>query len=86
MKEDGSIVAWGNDFFGMSSVPYPNTNFVAIAANGNHSLAIADICPYTLEGDLDYDCNVNLVDFAMMAANWLIDCELTPDNPACIPR
>jgi len=43
-------------------------------------------CPYELAGDMNCDCRVDFLDFAMIADNWLIDCELTPDEPACIPR
>lgn len=43
-------------------------------------------CRYRLTGDMNYDCKVDFFDFAMMAANWLIDCDLTPSNPACVPR
>jgi len=37
-----------------------------------------------LTGDLNKDCIVNFNDFAIMASNWLIDCEIDPNNPACI--
>jgi hypothetical protein len=37
-------------------------------------------------GDLNDDCKVDFYDFAEMAANWLIDCDLTPENPACAPK
>lgn len=42
-------------------------------------------CIYSIAGDLNQDCKVDLEDFAMMARNWLLDCELTPDDPDCIP-
>jgi hypothetical protein len=41
-------------------------------------------CIYTLAGDINRDCKVDFIDFAMMAENWLIDCNITPDNTACI--
>ena len=40
LKADGSIVAWGYNSHGQCSIPEPNSGFVAIAAGGNHSLAI----------------------------------------------
>lgn len=40
-------------------------------------------CRYTLSGDMNDDCKVNLLDFAMVARNWLIDCNLNPTDPAC---
>ena len=43
-------------------------------------------CLYELEGDVNNDCKVDFFDFAVTAANWLIDCDLIPDDPACIPR
>ncbi len=42
-------------------------------------------CTYNIQGDINYDCNVNFLDFAIMSENWLLDCEQTPDDPACIP-
>jgi hypothetical protein len=47
---------------------------------------IVQICEYALSGDLNNDCRVDFLDFAVMAANWLVDCDLTPDNPACVPK
>lgn len=43
-------------------------------------------CPYELAGDLNADCVVNLVDFAAVAENWLLNCYLDPENPACVMR
>ncbi|MCF7958445.1 MAG: hypothetical protein K9M57_08360, partial [Phycisphaerae bacterium] len=43
-------------------------------------------CRYTLPGDVDKDCKVDLVDFALLAASWLADCVINPGDPACIPR
>lgn len=42
-------------------------------------------CYYTIVGDLNGDCKVNLEDFALMAQNWLLNCTQTPDDPACLP-
>ncbi|MBC8379523.1 MAG: hypothetical protein H8E62_10135 [Planctomycetes bacterium] len=41
-------------------------------------------CPYELEGDEDGDCRVTLADFALLAANWLVDCIDDPADPACV--
>ena len=41
------------------------------------------ICNYVIAGDLNDDCKVNFADFAILAENWLVDCELTPNDPAC---
>ena len=60
---------------------------MAIAAGAEHSLAIKkEPCQYVLAGDLNDDCRVDLADLAIMALNWLIDCNLNPEDPACIPK
>jgi hypothetical protein len=51
LKSDGSIEAWGLNYFqdiytGQCDVPFPNSGFVAVAGGAYHSLAIA------LEGSL----------------------------------
>jgi predicted RNase H-related nuclease YkuK (DUF458 family) len=46
----------------------------------------ADVCQYVLLGDVNSDCKVDFYDFALMAANWLIDCNINPSDPACIPK
>ncbi|MCF7958507.1 MAG: hypothetical protein K9M57_08680 [Phycisphaerae bacterium] len=43
-------------------------------------------CNYILTGDLDGNCKVDIVDFALMATNWLTDCDAIPTNPVCIPK
>ena len=40
LKQDGSIVAWGNNEYGQCNVPEPNTGFTAIAAGWYHSLGL----------------------------------------------
>jgi len=47
---------------------------------------VPETCFYVVTGDLNDDCKVNLADFAMMAANWLIDCNANPSDPACVPK
>lgn len=44
------------------------------------------VCNYVLPGDVNGDCRVNLLDFAVLARNWLINCDSTPDDPACVPK
>jgi hypothetical protein len=41
-------------------------------------------CDFKPVGDINRDCKVDIVDFAMMAENWLINCNITPENQACI--
>lgn len=50
------------------------------------AIATLDACDYALLGDLNGDCVVNLLDFALMAAHWLIDCNTEPLHPACKPE
>jgi hypothetical protein len=59
---------------------------VAISAGLTHSLALKKDCQYTLKGDLNNDCKVDFSDFAIMASRWLIDCDLNPEDPACVPK
>jgi hypothetical protein len=71
-------------------VPSPNTGFTAIAAGWYHSLglkgSVVPPCLFNLAGDLNDDCRVDFSDFALMAENWLIDCQANPSNPACVPK
>ncbi len=43
-------------------------------------------CLFTLAGDVNNDCAVDFLDFAVMATNWLTDCESLPLDQACISR
>ena len=59
-------------------------------------------CDYILLGDLDDNCWTDLVDFSLLASqwqdpydanmladlaeNWLIDCQLNPEYPECVPK
>jgi len=42
------------------------------------------VCRYSLPGDLNNDCKVNLLDLSIMADNWIIDCNQLPLDPACV--
>jgi hypothetical protein len=46
----------------------------------------SEVCQYVLLGDVNNDCKFDFYDFALMAANWLIDCNIDPNNPACVPK
>jgi regulation of enolase protein 1 (concanavalin A-like superfamily) len=46
----------------------------------------AEVCQYMLFGDLNDDCKFDFYDFALMAANWLTDCNINPSDPACTPK
>ena len=84
LRSDGTIVGWGDNDSGQATPPSGN-NFIAISAGGYHSLGLK-VCLYVLAGDLNNDCKVDFYDFALMAANWLVDCDITPRNPACVPK
>src|SRR5687767_955859 len=53
-QPSGSIVAWGYNGFGLSSVPAPNTGFVAIAAGDEHSLGLKSDGSIAAWGDNSY--------------------------------
>jgi alpha-tubulin suppressor-like RCC1 family protein len=40
LRADGSIAAWGYNYFGQCDVPFPNNGFVAVAAGSGHNLAL----------------------------------------------
>ena len=42
LKDDGTVVAWGNDDYGQTDVPRGLSNVVAIAAGNSHSLALIE--------------------------------------------
>ncbi len=46
----------------------------------------SEVCHYVLLGDVNNDCKFDFYDFALMAANWLIDCNIDPAEPACVYR
>lgn len=47
--------------------------------------AYAATCHYELPGDNNGDCRTDILDFALLAQGWLIDCQNTPGSPECIP-
>lgn len=40
LRTDGTVVAWGNNFWGQTTVPNGLTNVIAVAAGGRHSVAL----------------------------------------------
>ena len=40
LKEDGKVVAWGNDWYGQCNVPEGLEDVVAISAGGFHTVAL----------------------------------------------
>ena len=60
----------------------PVSDSLVVTVYANSCAADKAQTPYTeedarLKGDTNYDCKVNLVDFAAMAENWLIDVSLS---------
>ena len=73
--------------YGGQASPPAGNDFVAIAAGGYYSLALTrGRCQHVLAGDLNSDCRVNFDDLALMMQNWLVDCALYPEDPACVPK
>lgn len=48
-------------------------------------VSLGESCHYAIAGDLNNDCKVDFLDVAIMALSWLIECDVTPGDPACIP-
>ena len=46
----------------------------------------SEVCQYVLFGDVNSDCKFDFYDFALMSANWLIDCNINPSDPACLSK
>lgn len=42
-------------------------------------------CHYGLAGDINGDCKADIGDLALLSQDWLLNCNNTPDDPACIP-
>ena len=61
------------------------TLLVAVLALLLSGAVSAKECHYVVAGDWNLDCKVDYVDFALMAASWLVDCDAEPNNPACVP-
>ena len=47
---------------------------------------IAGYCLFAPQGDMNGDCRVDLLDLALLAGNWIIDCALDPAHPACLAQ
>ena len=45
----------------------------------------AEPCHFELAGDVDGNCEVNILDLSLLAQSWLINCNNTPEAPGCIP-
>lgn len=90
--QNGKVYAFdkhGGDSFGNSVALSGDRALVGARFNnelGKHAGAayIFDAsCIYDLTGDFNYDCSVNLLDYAIVGVQWLIDCRDEPLDPAC---
>ncbi len=77
-----------SDWFGYSVALNGNTAIVGAyqdddAGSDSGSAYLFCISPV---GDINLDCRVDFVDFALMAGNWLVDCLLEPSDPACLAQ
>jgi alpha-tubulin suppressor-like RCC1 family protein len=59
LKHDGSIVAWGFNYYGQCNIPSPNSGFIAISAGYEHSLGLKQDGSIVAWGDNKYGrCNI----------------------------
>ncbi len=76
--------------FGFNTVDYRNNGFDGFYVDD--IIIYGPPCNYTIAGDTNHDCVVDMVDFATMvdlaamAENWLLNCHLTPTDPGCVPE
>lgn len=72
--------------FTISSQTYRDNEFQVFSSSMVTSditiLSIVSGCKSPV-GDIDGDCKVNLVDLALFAGNWMVDCENNPEEAAC---
>lgn len=45
-----------------------------------------ELCEDAPVGDLNFDCRIDFYDFTLMVNNWLVDCRLSPLDPACVSQ
>ena len=81
----GALAGWGMNNWGQARPPDGN-GYIAVSGGDLHSLALQRVCRYVIVGDVNDDCEVDFDDFALMGANWLIDCYIEPGNPACVAK
>lgn len=83
----GSILLGTGVSIGNMAVDSTNGRiYIAAGTPSGRELFVLQDCQYVLAGDLNDDCRVDFFDFAAMAANWLVDCDVTPGDPACVPK
>ena len=62
---------------------YAGNDFVVAGdIDDNCKVELRDFAELAFDWQIAYDAN----DLAEMATNWLIDCDVTPGDPACVPK
>ncbi|KPK72508.1 MAG: hypothetical protein AMJ79_15680 [Phycisphaerae bacterium SM23_30] len=77
-----------DDFnFGVALALWENTVIVGAPSDYQGSAYVFDLsCPYTLLSDIYIDSRVDLLDLALWTSYWLINCNINPAHPFCIPK
>ncbi len=73
LTSDGTVVAWGDNYYGQCDVPAPNADFVAVAGGNGHSLGLTSDGTIVAWGyDLYGQCDVPApnADFVAVAGGW----------------
>jgi alpha-tubulin suppressor-like RCC1 family protein len=83
LRNDGTILCWGD---GCGRDLPSADHYLALAAGERFSFALKYVCGYTVTGDLNDDCKVDMADFAVLAQNWMIDCDAGSFPLACTPK
>ncbi len=74
-KADFTNSSWGLSLTGL---------FVLFSFCSFAAFSHAGPCTYSLPGDLNNDCKVDISDISIFASNWLVDCNQPPLDPACV--
>jgi len=70
----------GDPLSPVSDEPVPNGERINIGAyGGTEEASKSSFCVMAIDGDVNKDCKVDFVDFAIMASNWL-ECNLVPQS------
>ena len=71
LRDDGSVVAWGNAGVGRTDVPTPNADFIAVSSGGAHNLGLkadGSVVAWGSNSDGQTDVPAPNADFVAVAA------------------